>query len=131
MHRSAPLRLVRGSDPELPEALRQALAGGRPLAVLPDDDTAAARAVAVLRPEQPVDTDVAVVVATSGSTGEPKAVVLPVEAVRAAVAATEDRLGRAASWTSVLPPSAVGGLMVLARAVATGADLRRRSSDLA
>ncbi|MVA75505.1 AMP-binding protein [Auraticoccus sp. F435] len=124
------LHPVAADDPQLPAALAAALRGGRPVAVLPAEAAARERFLAVLAPEVPVGADVGVVVATSGSTGEPKAVVLPVSALQASVAATAARLGGPGSWTLTLPASSVAGLMVLVRAVVGGGALRRLSSDL-
>lgn len=63
----------------------------------------------------------AVVVATSGTTGNPKAVVLTHEAVRASAFATSARLKVTSSdkWLACLPPSHVGGLSVLLRSIVT------------
>ncbi len=59
-------------------------------------------------------------VETSGSTGIPKRVALSREAMRAAVAATHDRLGGPGQWVLNLPPTNVAGLMVLFRSVVSG-----------
>ena len=60
-------------------------------------------------------------VATSGSTGEPKGVVLTHDAVRASALATSRRLGVTADdhWLACLPLSHVGGLSVITRAIVT------------
>lgn len=55
------------------------------------------------------------VVGTSGSTGEPKRVVLRRDALVAAARAAEERLGFAATWHLALDPRYVAGLMVLVR----------------
>ncbi len=60
------------------------------------------------------------VVATSGSSGEPKRVVLSRAALRASAAATEARLGGAGQWLLNLPPEYVAGLQVLFRSVRSG-----------
>jgi o-succinylbenzoate---CoA ligase len=65
----------------------------------------------------------ALVVATSGSTGEPKGVVLTHEAVAASARATSARLGVDADrdrWLACLPLAHVGGLSVVTRALVTG-----------
>jgi len=73
----------------------------------------------------PVEPDDALVVATSGSSGEPKGVVLTHDAVAASAAATSNRLGVSASdhWLACLPLSHVGGLSVVTRALAVGTEL--------
>jgi O-succinylbenzoic acid--CoA ligase len=72
---------------------------------------------------EPVDDGDALVVATSGTTGEAKGVVLTHDAVEASARATSARLGVDASrdrWLACLPLSHVGGLSVLTRAMLTG-----------
>lgn len=59
-------------------------------------------------------------VLTSGSTGQPKRVVLSRDAMRAAAAATHERLGGPGQWVLNLPPTNVAGLMVLFRSVVSG-----------
>ncbi|HUY07309.1 MAG TPA: AMP-binding protein [Acidimicrobiales bacterium] len=64
-----------------------------------------------------------VVVATSGTTGEPKGVVLTEAAVRASAIATSSRLGvdpDSDHWLGCLPLNHVGGLSVALRSVLTG-----------
>ena len=64
----------------------------------------------------------AVVVATSGSSSEPKAAVLTHDAVRAGALAVTSRLriGHGDSWLACLPPAHIGGLSVVLRALVTG-----------
>ena len=65
-------------------------------------------------------------VATSGSTGEPKGVVLTHDAVAASARATSARLGvdpAADRWLACLPLAHVGGLSVVTRALVTGTGL--------
>lgn len=75
---------------------------------------------------RPVEEGDALVVATSGTTGEPKGVVLTAEAVAASARATTKRLGADPAgdrWWACLPLSHVGGLSVLLRALAGGFGL--------
>ncbi len=64
----------------------------------------------------------ALVVATSGTTGTPKGVVLTFDAVQASADATSNALGVTASdkWLACLPAAHVGGLSVMTRALLTG-----------
>jgi O-succinylbenzoic acid--CoA ligase len=68
----------------------------------------------------------ALVVATSGTTGQPKGVVLTHDAVAASARATSDRLGvspGADHWLACLPLAHVGGLSVVTRALLTSTPL--------
>lgn len=112
---------------DLFKGLAEALAGGNPVAPVPEP-----RLLPALHAEEPVlEPDAAAVVTTSGSSGEPKAVVLSGSAVRFAAAATNDRLGGAGDWVCALPTQHVAGLMTVARAVVSGTRLRFARPDLA
>src|SRR5687767_11153243 len=63
-----------------------------------------------------------IVVRTSGSTGEPKEVVLSHAAVLASARATQARLGGPGRWLLDLPVSGIAGLQVLVRSVLAGTD---------
>jgi o-succinylbenzoate---CoA ligase len=68
----------------------------------------------------PVEEGDALVVATSGTSGEPKGVVLTHDAVAASAQATSTRLGidpGRHSWLACLPLAHIGGLSVVTRAV--------------
>lgn len=67
----------------------------------------------------------ALVIATSGSTGTPRGVVLTHDAVAASARASSDALGVAGDdhWLACLPLSHVGGLSVITRALHTGTRL--------
>lgn len=74
---------------------------------------------------RPVETGDALVVATSGTTGTPKAAVLTFGAVEASARATSARLGvdDTDCWFACLPPAHVGGFSVIARAILIGTRL--------
>ena len=102
-------------------------------AVLPVDPRlpAPARAalLAAMCVEEPVEDGDALVVATSGTTGEPKGVVLTHGAVEASARATSERLGvdpGTDHWLACLPLAHVGGLAVVTRALVTGTPLSIR-----
>ncbi len=106
--------------------LRAALAGDGP-ALLPV--ALGQVAPAVLRPGTPLapaeddpDDPTVVVVATSGSTGEPKGALLPASALLASASATHDRLGGPGRWLLALPAQHVAGLQVLVRSLITGTE---------
>jgi O-succinylbenzoic acid--CoA ligase len=101
-------------------ALDAALHGGEPVLPL---DAANPRSPAVaeaMRPGEPVELGTAVIVATSGSTGEPKGVLLSAEALRTSARATHDRLGGTGAWLLATPAQFIGGLQVLLRARLAG-----------
>ncbi len=98
-------------------------------AALPVDQRLPATAKAALRVAlrvgEPVEPGDALVMATSGSTGSPKGVVLTHAAIAASAAATSERLGVTADdhWLACLPLAHVGGLSVVTRALHTGTTL--------
>lgn len=74
---------------------------------------------------RPVEDGDALVVATSGSTGAPKGVVLTHAAVQASAHAVHERLGvtRSDRWFACLPVAHVGGLSVITRSIVTNTRL--------
>jgi o-succinylbenzoate---CoA ligase len=97
--------------------LEAALTGNGP-ALLPLPPGAEGdRIASVMRPDLPVEAGTAVVVATSGSSGEPKGVLLSAAALRASALATAERLGGPAQWLLALPVVRVAGLQVLVRSL--------------
>lgn len=94
-------------DPRLPEPARRAV-------------------LAAARPDEPVEPGDALVVATSGTTGDPKAAVLTHDAVAASARATSEILDvdpATDRWLACLPLAHVGGLSVVTRALVTGTPL--------
>jgi O-succinylbenzoic acid--CoA ligase len=75
---------------------------------------------------QPVDDDIGLVILTSGSSGEPKAVELTWDALRASADMTQSTLrvdGASPVWFPCLPACHIGGLAVLLRAILSDATL--------
>jgi o-succinylbenzoate---CoA ligase len=108
-------------------ALDEVWAAGDAALPLPTDapEAEVARIEAALRPGvRPVPEGTALVVATSGSTGDPKGVLLGHEALRASTEASCARLGCVPGdrWLLALPVHHVAGLQVLARARALGTE---------
>ena len=70
----------------------------------------------------PVEAGDALVMSTSGSSGEPKGVVLTHTAIEASARATSSRIGVTDDdhWLACLPLSHIGGMAVVTRALATG-----------
>ncbi|NIH82849.1 o-succinylbenzoate--CoA ligase [Amycolatopsis viridis] len=105
---------------ELAGAVAAALDGGEPVLPLDGRDPQAAGLLAAMRPDQPVEDGTAVLIATSGSTGEPKGVLLSADALRASATATHARLGGAGRWLLSTPANYIGGLQVLVRSMLAG-----------
>jgi o-succinylbenzoate---CoA ligase len=73
---------------------------------------------------RPVNEKTAVVIATSGSTGQPKGVELSAAALRYAARASLDRIGAAPGdrWLLCLPATHVAGIQVLVRSLVAGTE---------
>ncbi|MGH8903648.1 MAG: AMP-binding protein [Egibacteraceae bacterium] len=110
----------------LADALRTALGGGP--AILPLDPGLPPhernRLLTALRPDAPIHPDVAVVIATSGSTGASKGVELTAAALEASARASLARLQAQPGdrWLCCLPTSHIAGIQVLVRALMLGTD---------
>ncbi|OZM75255.1 AMP-dependent synthetase [Amycolatopsis antarctica] len=104
----------------LREALAEALDGGPAVLPLNTRDPAASTLHEAMRPEDPVEPGTAVVVATSGSTGEPKGVLLSPGALLASADAAHSRIGGPGHWLLATPAHYVGGLQVLVRSWRAG-----------
>lgn len=125
-------------DPAAPaEVLRRQLAALAPDAVVDvdglhkldagagrPDDAAAEADNETAEAAKEADDDVAVVVATSGSTGPPKGVELTAAALRQSAAATLQQLGAdpGQRWLCCLPTSNIAGLQVLVRSLLAGSS---------
>lgn len=134
MPRLLPVQATPGSG--LVDALRRAWDEGD--AVLPVDPrlpAPAARAlIDAMHVDEPIEPGDALVLGTSGTTGEAKGVVLTHEALRASAAATSNRLGvdpASDRWLSCLPLAHVGGLAVVIRSLLTGTPLTFDEADRA
>jgi O-succinylbenzoic acid--CoA ligase len=109
-------------DPRLPPIARRALLDAlRPTRIVGSDGEQHALADGV-----GVEAGDALVVATSGTSGQPKGVVLTHDAVAASAVATSARLAVDPArhvWMACLPLAHIGGLAVVTRAVVTGTPL--------
>jgi len=76
----------------------------------------------LLREWDAADDPKPLVIETSGSTGEPKRVMLSRDAMRASANATHERLGGPGQWVLNLPPTYVAGVQVLYRSVVAGTE---------
>ena len=99
------------STPQLLDALLHALTGDGP-------------ALATTDVGSKVASDIALVVTTSGSTGEPKAVALSAKALITNARATHQYLGAKVGqrWSLLLPTSHIAGLNVLVRSIELGTE---------
>jgi O-succinylbenzoic acid--CoA ligase len=73
-----------------------------------------------LRVGDDIDDDVALVMATSGTTGTPKGALLTAGALTASASATHDRVGGPGSWLLAVPPHHIAGVQVLVRSALAG-----------
>jgi O-succinylbenzoic acid--CoA ligase len=109
-------------DPRLPRpAVETLFAAIRPTHVVSVD-----RVTTALPGGVPIERGDALVVATSGTTGDPKGAVLTHEAVRASALATSERLRvdpASDHWLACLPLAHIGGLSVVTRALVTNTPL--------
>ncbi|MDR0848314.1 MAG: AMP-binding protein [Propionibacteriaceae bacterium] len=99
-----------------------ALLGGEDIVVIPEG-------VSVEERDLP-EGFVGAVVSTSGSTGDPKSVMLSRSALLAAAHACHERLGGPGVWVNPLSVLHVGGLMTVVRAVVAGCPYVCTDSDL-
>jgi O-succinylbenzoic acid--CoA ligase len=113
----------------LTSALRDVLFdGGTPIAVVPAESAGihanhAAAMSAAVEADAPVSGDhAAVIMATSGSTGEPQGVVLPKDGLLTAGRLGAAALGSAGLWLTALPVTGIGGLLTVVRALLAGGD---------
>lgn len=105
---------------ELTGALADALAGGPTVLPLDAHDPSAGKLRDAMAPGRPVEPGTAVIIATSGSTGEPKGVLLSADALTSSARATHDRLGGPGHWLLATPAQYIGGLQVVVRSLLAG-----------
>ncbi|HAZ33893.1 MAG TPA: AMP-dependent synthetase [Acidimicrobiaceae bacterium] len=107
-------------DRRLPMAAQRSMLQGFGVATVISEDGEAA-----LSDGEPIEPGDALVIATSGSSGPPKAAVLTHAAVEASARATSERLQVTDDdhWLACLPLAHVGGLSVITRSLITGTTL--------
>lgn len=117
------MQLVPADDlPAFAAALGVALEGGEPLLALSGDPASDARVRTAAQVDAPIADDVAVLVATSGSTGLPKIVEHSAAGLSASARGTEAALGGPGQWLLALPGHYIAGLQVIARSRLAGTD---------
>lgn len=134
MSRPSPSRLPVRPGPtgvaDVAVALRRLFAGDTdPVAIGPAMDSTqpshhhAAALAAALREDAPIDRpDATLVVATSGSTGEPQGVLLSTQALATAADLGSSALGAPGVWLAAVPVSGIGGILTVARSIRAGHD---------
>ena len=107
-------------DRRLPVAAQRSMLQGFGVATVISEDGETA-----LSDGEPIEPGDALVIATSGSSGPPKAAVLTHAAVEASALATSERLQVTDNdhWLACLPLAHVGGLSVITRSLITGTTL--------
>ena len=107
-------------DRRLPAAVQRSMLQGFGAATVISEDGETA-----LSDGEPIEPGDALVIATSGSSGPPKAAVLTHAAVEASAQATSERLQVTDNdhWLACLPLAHVGGLSVITRSLITGTTL--------
>ena len=107
-------------DRRLPVAAQRSMLQGFGVATVISEDGETA-----LSDGEPIEPGDALVIATSGSSGPPKAAVLTHAAVEASAQATSERLQVTDNdhWLACLPLAHVGGLSVITRSLITGTTL--------
>ncbi|WP_207837817.1 o-succinylbenzoate--CoA ligase [Williamsia soli] len=116
-----PLPLSAGA-PDL-GALHQLLDGSGSFAPVPLSDPAeTARLSGALGIGEPIERDIALVIATSGTTGTPKGAQHSTASVTASIDATHAHLGGLGGWLLALPPHHIAGLQVLLRSLRAGVE---------
>ena len=107
-------------DRRLPTAAQRSMLQGFGVATVISEDGETA-----LSDGEPIEPGDALVIATSGSSGPPKAAVLTHAAVEASARATSERLQVTDNdhWLACLPLAHVGGLSVITRSLITGTTL--------
>ncbi|HEY9314808.1 o-succinylbenzoate--CoA ligase [Williamsia sp.] len=102
-------------------ALTELLAGSASFLPVPAADPAeTARLCTALGAGEPINPDVALVIATSGTTGTPKGAMHSVASLTASIDATHEHLGGPGGWLLALPPHHIAGLQVLLRSIHAG-----------
>ena len=92
-----------------------------PLVPVPAGDLRAAELLTgSLRVGDEIADDIAMVIATSGTTAAPKGAMLTAAALIASATATHDRLGGPGTWLLALPAQHIAGMQVLVRSVLAG-----------
>jgi O-succinylbenzoic acid--CoA ligase len=114
---------------ELSRALAEALDGGPAVLPLSSKDPAAKALRDAMEPEIAIEPDTAVIIATSGSTGAPKGVLLSASALMASAKATHERLGGPGRWLLATPAHYIGGLQVLVRSLLAGTPAESLIAD--
>jgi o-succinylbenzoate---CoA ligase len=126
------LTVTATDTPAVITALRAALAGEAAVAILPTTNSARSQAVRqAIDPATPVAESIAIVATTSGSTGNPKGVLLSHVAITASISAVDLELGFTPQWHLVLPIQHVAGTMTALRGLTPNSKLHQPTINAA
>lgn len=109
----------------LADVLPGALSGNGVVALVPQYAPAAVRTAIrrAVTPNSPLPVDAAVICPTSGSTGQPRGVVLTSQQMRAAAGTRDEAQGGGSAWLLGVPPVTAPALAALVRAGRVGAPV--------
>jgi O-succinylbenzoic acid--CoA ligase len=117
------IRVGAGEPLRLRDAIAAALDGSGPAVQPVDEGTIPLSSQAPgPSPAESVPDEVAVVLATSGSSGYPKRVAVAASALLASASATEEVLGGPGRWVLAVPAHYVAGVQVLVRSILAASD---------
>lgn len=103
--------------------LEAAIAGRYSFLPVPADDKTRAMMLAnSQRVGDPIDDDIALVMCTSGSTGNPKGALLTAVNLVASADATHQALGGPGQWLLAMPAHHIAGIQVMVRSLIAGVD---------
>jgi O-succinylbenzoic acid--CoA ligase len=106
------------------KAMKLVISGEITLAVTPGRNSPKSELVLqAMDTESEIDAQIGLLVATSGSTSNPKAVLLSLDAIKASIAAVADELEIPGTWHLVLPLEHVAGQMTALRGLSAQSNL--------
>ncbi|MCQ9675918.1 o-succinylbenzoate--CoA ligase [Corynebacterium sp. BF-R-2] len=122
-HILAPLAVNKRNPAAILPDLEAAIAGQSTFLPVPAEDRTRTELLRNhMRSGAPIDSSIALVVATSGSTGTPKGAQLTAANLVASADATHQVLGGTGQWLLAMPAHHIAGIQVLVRSLVAGVD---------
>ena len=122
-HILAPLVVNKRNPAAILPDLEAAIAGQSTFLPVPAEDRTRTELLRNhMRAGAPIDSSIALVVATSGSTGTPKGAQLTPANLVASADATHQVLGGTGQWLLAMPAHHIAGIQVLVRSLVAGVD---------